>query len=391
MKKVFTLLFVILAVSILTVGLFSIEASAATSGTTGQCTWALDGTVLTISGNGKMADSLEGGTPWDDSITEVIIEDGVTSISAFAFDWCTSLTTVTIPDSVTSIGDCAFSRTAWLNAQPDGLVYAGKVFYCVKGPRFSDVILKEGTLGIAGYAFYGTELTSITIPNSVKNIGYMAFYNCKNLISVQYGGTKEDRANIADLGGNDPLTNATWHYKACENHNISAWRQTKAPTCTAVGTEQRTCSKCEYTETRDIPASHKFSDWVTTSYPTETNPGVEMRVCSVCQKTETQKIPATGAKPNATTTKTPTTTTQVPVTTTLPLSDPPRETLESPKPEETPETSKTTPETSDKIPENEKKETSVVTIVIISVVSTIAVLGGGGAAAWYFLIFKKKV
>ena len=44
---------------VLTLSLFSaltLPTFAATSGITGDCTWALDGTVLTISGNGKMED-----------------------------------------------------------------------------------------------------------------------------------------------------------------------------------------------------------------------------------------------------------------------------------------------------------------------------------------------
>lgn len=39
---------------IMTVIPLSAFAATATSGTTGDCTWYLDGTVLTISGNGKM-------------------------------------------------------------------------------------------------------------------------------------------------------------------------------------------------------------------------------------------------------------------------------------------------------------------------------------------------
>ena len=43
-------------VSFVPTGAFSITAFAETrSGTTGDCTWTLDGTVLTISGNGAMA------------------------------------------------------------------------------------------------------------------------------------------------------------------------------------------------------------------------------------------------------------------------------------------------------------------------------------------------
>ena len=45
----------------------------------------------------------------DELVTELVIPEGVTNISAFAFYGCTSLTSVTIPDSVTSIGSWAFS------------------------------------------------------------------------------------------------------------------------------------------------------------------------------------------------------------------------------------------------------------------------------------------
>ena len=120
-------------------------------------------------------------------IKDLIIPNTVTSISDYAFSGCSGVTSITIPNSVTSIGSDAFRGTAWYNNQSDGLVYAGKVAYKYKGemPANTQITIKEGTLGIAGSAFYGcSNLTSITIPNSVTSIGSSAFSGCRGLISI---------------------------------------------------------------------------------------------------------------------------------------------------------------------------------------------------------------
>lgn len=60
-------------------------------------------------------------------------------------------------------------------------------------PSDTSIVLNEGTLGIASCAFYGcTELTSITIPNSVTIIGSSAFSSCVWLTGVIFNGTKEE-------------------------------------------------------------------------------------------------------------------------------------------------------------------------------------------------------
>ncbi len=68
MKKLTSLILTICMLSALFAPLSVLPVSAATSGITGDCTWKLEGTVLTISGNGPMEDYGDGdafwGGPW---------------------------------------------------------------------------------------------------------------------------------------------------------------------------------------------------------------------------------------------------------------------------------------------------------------------------------------
>lgn len=123
------------------------------------------------------------------SVEKVTIEEGVREIGRAAFFRCSKLNDITIPNSVTSIGDVAFENTQWYNNQPDGLIYAGKVAYKYKGNMSSNtnIEIKQGTTEIAGYCFdHCTNLSSITIPNNIKKIGWQAFSNCSSLKSVIY-------------------------------------------------------------------------------------------------------------------------------------------------------------------------------------------------------------
>ena len=120
-------------------------------------------------------------------LISVTIGNSVMSIGDYAFRDCTKLTSITIPDSVTSIGGYAFVDTAWYDSQPYGDVYAGKVYYKYKGTMLANtkVTIKDGTNGIAGFAFNDcTGLISVTIPDSVTSIGGYAFYDCTGLTSI---------------------------------------------------------------------------------------------------------------------------------------------------------------------------------------------------------------
>lgn len=97
--------------------------------------------------------------------------------------WATS---VTIPNSVTNIFPNAFTETKWYNNQPDGLLYVDNWLIGYKGEKpTGELVITEGTKGIACMAFYGcSSLTSVTIPSSVTSIGSSAFSYSTGLTSI---------------------------------------------------------------------------------------------------------------------------------------------------------------------------------------------------------------
>lgn len=187
-----------------------------------------------------------------EEVTDLVIPEGVTSISDDLFHRCEALTSVVLPDSVTHIGDSAFSRCSSLvsvtlgngvksigesafhgcddaiyteyqsvkyvgDAQnpyailigaidrklstyeihPDTKVIAARAFAICN--NMTSITIPEGVVGIGEFAFTEcTSLTSIVIPASIERIVRYAFSKCTALKSVTFKNPNGWAGRIGD-------------------------------------------------------------------------------------------------------------------------------------------------------------------------------------------------
>ena len=142
------------------------------------------------------------------AVTEIVIEDGVTSITADAFEAFTSVSEISGGKDLTYIGGNAFATTAYYN---DIANWSNGVLYIddrsvigvsndatelvVKGAlaegvaegntSLRSVVIGDGVTNISDSAFRGCGgLTSVTIGNGVTSIGRETFSGCSGLTSI---------------------------------------------------------------------------------------------------------------------------------------------------------------------------------------------------------------
>lgn len=120
-------------------------------------------------------------------IQNIEIPDTVTTIDWRAFSG-SRITGITGGDNVTFVERYAFENTPWLNTCP---VYGNikyvlpTIAYTATSQDMTTYELKSGTTCICAGCFSAcTAMTSLNIPNTVKNIGYVAFMKCTSLTSL---------------------------------------------------------------------------------------------------------------------------------------------------------------------------------------------------------------
>ncbi len=166
------------------------------SGTVGSLAWGLNTEgVMTISGTGPMPDYpfYEEQEPWyayRNSIREIVVEKGVTTIGSWCFDEHNQLVKISLPEGLEKIGEGAFRVCTSLKSVnlPETLTTIEDQVFASCGSLKGNIVLPSGIESI-GTAFQNSAIESITFSSGLREIRESAFIGCRNLKSVVIPGT----------------------------------------------------------------------------------------------------------------------------------------------------------------------------------------------------------
>ncbi len=154
-------------------------------------------------------------------IKKVILPDTITEVGNYAFSGCTSLEfgDYTIPSNIRIIGNSAYAYCYGMTSVtiPDTVESLGEnaFAYC---KNLKKAVLKNGNVIIrenvhnswTNLFSYCESLTEFVLPQNISKIGMHTFYECNNLSTIYYNGTKAQwdekvKDNISEEG-NDVVT-----------------------------------------------------------------------------------------------------------------------------------------------------------------------------------------
>ncbi len=124
----------------------------------------------------------------NNKIKKVIIPEGVTEISQYAFANCTALEEIVLPSTLKKIGYGAFYNCTSLSK-----INLGDVQFINKEAFYKTAITEadfSSIVSFGDYAFRESKLNVLQLPASGQSIGVGAFQSCENLAEVTFDAEK---------------------------------------------------------------------------------------------------------------------------------------------------------------------------------------------------------
>ena len=133
-----------------------------------------------------------------ESLRSIDLPEGLDSIGNEAFAYCSNLTSITIPASVKSLGSGAFfmchnlkeicvkESNPYYSSDENGILFNKDrtVLHVYPAGLRGRYTIPSGVTKIGPYAFSGSSLSHITIPDTVTVIDIAAFNHCSNLTHI---------------------------------------------------------------------------------------------------------------------------------------------------------------------------------------------------------------
>lgn len=249
-----------------------------------------DNGVLVITGEGSIPGPLAfsadyGIKDYKDMITDVEIGEGITSISAVAFQ-AFPMQSVSLPDSLSSVGANAFMNCTLLTAIsiPEGCVVGSGAF--MNCSSLESITFPSGTTKINERCFDGCSgLKSVSLPESVTEIATLAFRNCSSLSDislssvVRIGGGAFN--NCTSLGSVD-LSSVTTLYTTTENNEqLGAFTGCKNLDTVTFGSGMNKIVSNTFSECENLNSVHFYTDKASIEFKANALKGVPDTCCII--------------------------------------------------------------------------------------------------------------